>query len=405
MTRTAEWRQYELGDLLDFSNGINADKSAYGHGVPFINVLEVITNESLTEDDIPGLITLPPKVLARYHVHRGDVLLNRTSETQEEVGLTSVYLGKRPVVFGGFVFRGRPKTSVLDVSFAKYALRATDVREQIIARGQGGIRANVGQRDLRSVVVHLPEPLEQGAIAEALDDASALASALKKTIAKKRLVKQGLMQDLLTGRVRLPGFTSGWPSPIAVKQVVSRFSGYWGRGPGVGDVQAKIIRAGDVLAQGGLSGYADRSLTRSEAQRARCNPGDVVLTSSGTIGNVALIKQPGYYASNFVRVLRPDVSLDGTYLYYALQSFDARRAMNAHLGVSAMTNLGSGFYSERWLRAPEKSEQLAIAEVLLDADAEIEALVRRLEVTRAIKQGMMQELLTGRTRLVGEGAA
>src|SRR4051812_49432585 len=110
MTTTPGWHKYELGQLFSFSNGINADKSAYGSGTPFINVLEVITNESLTAQDIPGRVTLPKKVLARYQVKRGDVLLNRTSETQDEVGLTSVYVDEQPVVFGGFVFRGQPLT-------------------------------------------------------------------------------------------------------------------------------------------------------------------------------------------------------------------------------------------------------------------------------------------------------
>lgn len=91
MTARSDWHEYQLGDLITFSNGINADKSAYGRGVPFINVLEVITNEWLRAKDIPGRVTLPNKVFARYRVRRGDILFNRTSETQDEVGLASVY--------------------------------------------------------------------------------------------------------------------------------------------------------------------------------------------------------------------------------------------------------------------------------------------------------------------------
>jgi type I restriction enzyme, S subunit len=95
-----DWQEFKLGDLLRLSNGINADKFAYGSGVPFANVLEVITNESLGEKDIPGRINVSLKVRARYEVRVGDVLFNRTSETQDEVGLSSVYMGERPILFG-----------------------------------------------------------------------------------------------------------------------------------------------------------------------------------------------------------------------------------------------------------------------------------------------------------------
>jgi type I restriction enzyme, S subunit len=154
MTRPVDvphgWKAFSLGDLFDFSNGVNADRSAYGDGIPFVNVLEVIANEALTDELIPGRIKLPSSLATRYQVRHGDVLFNRTSETQEEVGLASVYIGGGAVVFGGFVFRAQPRTKLLDVAYSKYAMRAHPVREQIMARGQGGIRANIGQRDLKA---------------------------------------------------------------------------------------------------------------------------------------------------------------------------------------------------------------------------------------------------------------
>lgn len=131
MTRPDDWTTHRLGELFEFSNGINADKSAYGQGTPFVNVLEVITSESLAVDAIPGRIALPKSTLVRYRVNHGDVLFNRTSETQDEVGLSSTYLGDEPVVFGGFVFRAQPKTAHLDVGYSKYCLRGDDVRSQI----------------------------------------------------------------------------------------------------------------------------------------------------------------------------------------------------------------------------------------------------------------------------------
>ena len=141
-----EWEVKPFAELFAFRNGVNADKDSYGQGVRFINVLEAITYSHLLGPEIPGQVTLPEPVAASYTVRRGDVLFNRTSETQEEVGLAATYLGTERVVFGGFVIRGRPVDQSLDPTYSGYALRAPFIRSQIIPMGQGAVRANVGQR-------------------------------------------------------------------------------------------------------------------------------------------------------------------------------------------------------------------------------------------------------------------
>src|SRR5438105_1382700 len=86
-----EWEVSRFSELFDFANGINADKSSYGEGVRFINVLEVINHSHIRSADVTGLVRLGKAAQNSYAVRRGDILFNRTSETQEEVGLTSVY--------------------------------------------------------------------------------------------------------------------------------------------------------------------------------------------------------------------------------------------------------------------------------------------------------------------------
>jgi hypothetical protein len=139
-----------------------------------------------------------------------DLVFNRTSETQDEVGLSSVYLDDDTVVFGGFVIRGRPTCDFLDATYSGYALRAPPIRRQVIAKGQGAIRSNIGQADLRQVFAPLPPIPEQRAIAAALSDVDALIDALDQLIAKKRDLKQAAMQQFLTGQKRLPGFHGEW---------------------------------------------------------------------------------------------------------------------------------------------------------------------------------------------------
>jgi type I restriction enzyme S subunit len=205
-----EWGVRRLGDLLELRNGVNAAKACYGQGLQFVNVLEPITYSHIYGPEITGRITLPESVADSYAVRSGDILFNRTSETQEELGLAAVYLGTERVVFGGFVIRGRAKDHSLDPIYSGYGLRAPLVRSQIIPMGQGAIRANIAQQNLNLVVVTVPPLPEQRAIAAALSDVDALLAALDRLIAKKRGLKQAAMQHLFTGQTRLPGFTEEW---------------------------------------------------------------------------------------------------------------------------------------------------------------------------------------------------
>lgn len=401
MTAPAEWKSYDLGQLLTLSNGINADKGAYGRGTPFINVLEVISNESLTASVIPGRVTLPRRVLARYQVKRGDVLFNRTSETQDEVGLAAVYLDDSPVVFGGFVFRGRPLTTALDMNYAKYALRASGVREQIVSRGQGGIRANVGQRDLKSVEIRLPDKDEQRAIAEVVDNVSSLISTLERLITKKQAIQQGRMQQLLTGRTRLPGFTDGWSDSElgAVSSVDPDIL------PAGTDSKAQIdyISLEDV-ERGQIRGHNRLrfELAPSRARRV-IKESDVLFgTVRPNLQSHAIYRgglERPVASTGFAVVRAAGGRSDPHFLFYLLMSRLTTVQIDRIIAGSNYPAVSSGDVRGLKFAFPPLEEQRAIGAVLADCDAEISALKRRIVKARAVKTGMMQELLTGRTRL------
>lgn len=414
MTDVYAPRSVTLGDLFEFSNGLNTDKSAYGSGTPFANVLEVITHEELDESKIPGRVNVDRAAQNRYSVRHGDVLFNRTSETQGEVGLASTYVGERSVVFGGFVLRGQPKGDVLDIDYSKWALRAPQVRRQIVSRGQGGIRANIGQRDLATVEIEIPSKSEQKAIAAALDDASALISSIERLIAKKRYVKQGLMQELLTGRTRLPSFAGDWTTlrVAAVSHLKARIG--W-QGLTTEEYRAsgshRLVGGTDFTdgrVNWNTTPYVDK-WRYDQDPNIQLRLGDVLITKDGTIGKVALVDRlPGPTTLNSgVFVLRPKQgAYDPTFLFCMLRS----RAFEEFVaGLSAGSTINHLYQKDlvtlEFQVPPRIEEQTAIAKVILDVDAELTALDRRLLSARNIKQGMMQQLLSGRTRLVSEIAA
>jgi len=399
------WQTLSLGDLFDFNNGVNADKTAYGSGIPFANVLEVITYEALTDRLIPGRIKLSPALIARYQVRHGDVLFNRTSETQDEVGLASVYVGNAATVFGGFVLRGRPKTNLLDTGYSKYALRAHPVRQQIVARGQGGIRANIGQRDLKTVRVIVPPLAEQRRIADVLTNIDHQIVLLERLVAKKEAIKQGLMQQLLTGETRLPGFAEAW-STHKLSELGSFLKG---RGIKRDDVRTSgvaCIRYGELYTT-----YRDYTsitvsfVTPSVAAAAlSIRQGDLLFAGSGETRDeigmcVAFTGTQPAVAGGDIIVLRAP-SVNPVYLS-SLANTPRVIAQKARLGQGdAVVHINSGALGSIEVDLPPCDEQDAIARVLVDTNNETRVLEARLTKAKSVKQGMMQELLTGRTRLL-----
>lgn len=398
MTAPEDWTDYELGELFDFSNGINADKSAYGRGTPFVNVMEVTRNESLTPAQIPGRVALPKKVLARYEVKRGDVLFNRTSETLDEVGLAAVYDGDTSVVFGGFVFRGRPLTTLLDPAYSKYGLRAADVRAQITARGQGEIRANIGQRDLKTVRIQVPGDTEQRAITKALDDATALITRLAVLTEKERQVRQGLMQSLLTGHVRLHGFAEPWRRVKLERLLAPR------RERNVDSASLEVLSCTKHLGfVRSLDYFKNQVFSRDLSGYLIIRRGDIGYPANhveeGSIG-VQELYDAGLVSPIYV-VMRPLKDVDSFFLQrqLKLESYRQEFAKVTNASVNRRGSLRWPQFSQIEVTFPSYDEQVAIAAVLRDSERHIRMLELRHAKAIEVKQGMMQELLTGRTRL------
>ena len=381
----ADWDVVPFGRLFTFANGVNADKTAYGRGLRFINVLEPISHSHIYGPEIPGRVQVSDSVAAAYSVRRGDIVFNRTSETDTELGLAAVYLGDEQVVFGGFVIRGRPTDDSLDPTYAGYALRATMIRSQVVPMGQGAVRANIGQDNLGRVLAALPPKSEQRAIAAALSDADALLDGLDRLIAKKRDLKQAAMQQLLTGIVRLPGFHREWE--------LRR----------LGDI-AKIktgSRNNEDKIEDGEYPFFVRSehVERIPSYSLDCEA--ILVPGEGRIGDIFHyvngrfdVHQRVYAITQF----SPGISARFVYRYMTM-SFGAWAMQNTVKATVDSLRLPT-FQTFEMRLPPTLDEQGTIATILSDIDAELSTLEARRHKTVALKQAMMQELLTGRTRLV-----
>jgi type I restriction enzyme S subunit len=241
--------------------------------------------------------------------------------------------------------------------------------------------------------------VEQAKIAAVMLEADTLIEALEKLIAKKRDVKQGMMQELLTGRRHLPGFTGDWTEAVfgdVVRPAGTRVDPK--------SVSGRVVELEHMESgTGDLRGDSD--VSESESLKTRFESGDVLFGKLRSYLRKFWLADRDGYCSTEIWALRPiSNEIIGPYLRYVVEREDFIETASAASGTH-MPRADWSVVSKFMVRLPTPREQHAIAEVLQNADSEIKALGRRLESARAVKVGMMQELLTGRTRLpVGKEA-
>src|SRR5690625_4223486 len=283
-----DWEVKGLDSLFTFKNGLNADRTRYGKGVKFINVMEVIYSNSISPQDIPGTIEISEAQKKLYKVEYGDIVFNRTSETPEEVGLSAVYLGTEEVVFGGFVIRAKPRNKAINTLFKKYGFRSSPVRRQIIQRGQGAVRSNIGQKDLATVKIILPPLPEQKAIADCLSTWDRGIEKLTALIDAKKEQKKGLMQKLLTGSLRLRSATGepfdGEWKEVIVNELADVYDGTH-QTPNYVDEGIPFYSVEHLTADNfENTKFISNEVFQKENKRVKLEKGDVLMTRIGDIG-------------------------------------------------------------------------------------------------------------------------
>jgi len=292
--------------------------------------------------------------------------------------------------------------------FMLYLLKASEPR--LREAGQSGSQMNVNSDIVRGLTVRIPSSVEEQArVASVLWDVDDLIASLENTIVKKRAIKQGIMQDLLTGRTRLPGFGDPWQ----VRKVgdfaqvkaggtpSTAVSRYWGgeiRWMSSGEIHQKRVHevAGRITADG---------LRESAARLLPVGTILMALAGQGKTRGTVAVSRVELSTNQSIAGILPGDEHDSDFLYYSLDTrYSELRGESTGDGGRGGLNLT--IINRLDVYMPDVEEQRAIARVLVDVDDELDGLSRRLEATRAIKQGMMQELLTGRTRLaVKEDAA
>lgn len=290
--------------------------------------------------------------------------------------------------------RARPFNSLFSIEFCRYVFSNQIVREQVISNATYTTRALTNGRVLSEILIPLPPLPEQKAIAEALSDADAWIESLEQLIAKKRLIKQGVMQELLLPK-------EDWE----VKKL--------------GDLAE--VRDGThqtpTYVESGIPFYSVESVTKNDFKNTkfiteeahklltktfRIEKGDILMTRIGSIGDCKLVDwevNASFYVS--LALIKVKQGFSASYLCHYSKTENFRKEADVNSLQSAIPKkINLGPISNIKIEFPSLTEQTRIATILSDMDAELEALEAQLGKARKVKQGMMQELLTGRVRLV-----
>jgi type I restriction enzyme, S subunit len=299
----------------------------------------------------------------------------------------------------------------IDTEFLYYLLLTQ--KNNFIHLCGGSTFLEINKKQLSGLKIQLPQKKEeQTAIATVLSDVDALLNALEQLIAKKRNIKQATMQQLLTGQTRLPGFHGEWEVKqlgklgVTYSGLVNKIKADFGKGEGQYITFMNVLT--NVIINPTL--FEQVNILRTESQNHVIN-GDLLFNGSSEtpeeLGMPALLTVdiPRLYLNSFCFGFRlyEHVNIDKLFLTYYLRSQVGRTLIKSLAQGSTRYNLSKVTLLKSLIHLPSLAEQTAIATILSDIDSELAALEEQLAKTRALKLAIMQELLTGKTRLIATG--
>ena len=388
-----DWDDLSIGRLIDFEGGSQPDKRVFisQNRSGYIRLIQIRDYKS------DRFEVYAPVSLMRRFCDASDIMIGRYGPPVFQIlrGLSGAY--------NVALIKAIPKNQ-MNKDFAYYFLKQDSLFEFIdkLSRRSSG-QTGVDLVELKSYPLGLPPLAEQTAIAEALSDADALIESLEQLIDKKRLVKQGAMQELLTGKRRLPGFEGEWEVK-KLGEIGNCFAGgtpstlrddYWGGDilwlPS-GRVQNNVLHTPDesdrILTFKGLDESAARMIKKNSV---------LIAITGATCANIAALEFDAS-ANQSVVAIEPIQGFHYRFIYYSLLM--ERAQILSYQTGSAQGGVNLKAVKSLQLKLPIHTEQTAIATILSEMDNEISDLEGKLEKARQVKQGMMQNLLTGKVRLV-----
>jgi type I restriction enzyme S subunit len=321
-----------------------------------------------------------------------------SGETAEEIGKCVSYQGDEDIYIGGDIIALTPNSNYNSLYLA-FAQNSMPVIKQKSVLGQGHTVVHIYTEHIKSLVMPIPPLPEQQAIATALSDIDGLISSLTKLIDKKKNIKQGAMQELLTGKKRIDGFSGDWVE----KELGDIGNIATGNTPPTIDIsnygnEYLFVSPADL----GMSKYVqntDKKLSEKGFGISRKFPkGSILFTCIGSTIGKSSIAPVDVTSNQQINAIFPNSNYSTDFIYYMLNYLVTE--IKSLASEQAVPIINKSNFEKIQILLPNILEQTAIAQIIADMDSEIEKLTQKSTKYKHIKQGMMQELLTGKRRLI-----
>lgn len=400
------WTNATIGLLIDSKQasiqtgpfGTVLSASEYiDHGVPVVSVREIRQGRIEIFPETPTVSTLTFQKLPQFNLMPFDLVFARKGSVDRSALIPE---DSQKLFLGSDGIRLRFTNPTL-AQIVFRCVQSTQTRQFLTISSYGTTMAGVNEAIISSIPICIPkDSKEQERIAVALSDMDELISSLEKLIAKKKTIKQGAMEQLLTGKTRLPGFSGEWEN-VLVRDLGCIVGGgtpstkkatWWsGRIPWISSSDLDENNITKVK----LSRFITPEAVSSSAT-CICPVNTVLIVSRVGVGKVAIAPCDLCTSQDFSNLILYDSS--PKYIAYALSQ--KMQSMASRVQGTSIKGLTSENIGAIEMTMPKKAEQEAMVAILSDMDNEIDTLETRLTKSRQIKQGMMQQLLTGRIRLI-----
>lgn len=413
-----DWELKLLGKLFEISGGFAASREqlsdigfCYLHYGDIHNSKRTYINIKQSYSEIPKLDIAITSISKRSLLADGDVVFVDASEDDEGASKHIVICNPEniPYISGLHTIVLKSKDTHLKNIFKQYCFQAKYIKDQIKFYAVGTKVTGISKKNISKIKIIFPiKKEEQKAIARVLSDTDSLIESLEKLIAKKKAIKQGAMQQLLSGKKRLPGFNVEWETKT-ISNIGKAYGGLTGKTIlDFGHGNSKYIPFLNIMNNPVIDMNYLESVNIKEGEYQNCvKTYDIFFnTSSETpeeVGmcSVLLDKIDDLYLNSFCFGFRIyDLSsVQPLFLVYLFRSMVGRKLMFALAQGATRYNLSKNYFYQLKIKIPYIEEQTAIVNILSDMDEEIERLKQKLNKYKAIKQGMMQQLLTGKIRI------
>lgn len=375
------WEFYTLNKIGEFKNGVNKSKEDFGHGSPFVNLMDIFGFSSIRRKKF-GSVNVSKGEIQNYNLLKGDVLFVRSSVKPEGVGLaTLIEEDLEDTVYSGFIIRFRSNKELLFHDYKKYCFQNPMFRNKLLSVSSVSANTNINQESLNKLSISLPVIVEQKKIVSVLETWDCAIEKLGRKIEIKKNIKKGLMQRLLTGEMRLPGFSEKWQI-VKLGEIAEIKKG----------VQLNKIELHDggkyPAYSGGVtpSGFTDNWNTEENT---------IIVSEGGnSCGYVNFIDQKFWAGGHCYVIIEKEINK--IYLHQYLK-FSQVLLMRLRVG-SGLPNVQKKHIENFTINLPKIKEQISIAEVLITADKEIETLESQLFFLKDQKKYLLNNLITGKIR-------